>query len=281
MGGVSGAEGAGGVPKRVLALDEAQAGAFEPLVLAERVRALFDRSWVVAATVFLASGVVAVTLWARVDPRLISAWLAALWTIAGLRLGLVSAYQRAPPRPADAARWARRFTAGSAASGVAWGLLPFLLHDALTPADGLFLAFVLGGLASAAALGEATHPPALLAFALPALGPAVALLLQGRGPLHAATGALLAVFALALAGLSRSAGRALLETSRLGHRNGALAARLAQQNAELQGQVALRTAELGAARERAQEHERHLAHLAGLGRLGPGGRAPRRSPREG
>jgi signal transduction histidine kinase len=245
----------------------------EALVRAERTRALHERLGISQATVLLNSVVVALVFWGRIEATRLLAWVATLWIVAAARLVLRSAYRRAEPMR-EAARWGRIFTIGAGVNGVVWGAAPLLLlRDGLSLPHALFLAFVLGGMAAGAALSNAGHQPAFLAFAVPALVPITAELLRRGDRLEVAMGFMVAVFGAAVTGISRAGGRALEEAVRLRFRNAELAERLARAAAGLEGRVVERTAQLEAALSREREAERRLyqaARLASLGTLAAG-----------
>ncbi len=131
----------------------------------------------------------------------------------------------------------------------------------------IFLAFVLGGMASGAALSNASRQSAFLAFIVPALLPVVVLLLSGGDRLRIGMGILIVIFGMAVSAISLSAGRALAEAVRLRFTNAELARGLAALNSELEARVAERTAQLEASRAREREAERQLASAARLATL--------------
>jgi signal transduction histidine kinase len=254
---------------------EASPGATDPdaarveaLVSAQRTRALHERLGVSQATVLLNSAVVAVVFWGRTGTETLAGWIAALWIIAAGRLLLGALYRRADA-VRDAARWRRVFTAGAGVNGLAWGAAPLLLlGDGRSLPHVLFLAFVLGGMVAGAALSNASHPPAFLAFAVPALAPIAGVLLARGDRLEIAMGFMVAVFGGAVSAIARAGSRALGEAVRLRFRNADLAERLAQAAAELELRVVERTKQLEAALAREREVERRLAHAARLASLG-------------
>ena len=240
----------------------------EPLVHAERVRVLYQRNVISQATVTFNSAIVVVVLWGLARPALLITWAAALWVVAAARLAVGAAYARRRPPPAAAGRWARWFTLGAAANGVLWGLIPLLLGRVTGPVQHLFLAFVLGGMAAGAALSNASHLAALLAFIVPAFLPMLALLFSAGDRPQVAMGILLTVFGVAVTALSRASGRALAEAVRLRFGNAELARGLADLNADLEVRVAERTAALEVARGRERDAERQLASAARLAVVG-------------
>ncbi len=257
-----------GVPRTEPGPGPGGASAVEAQVAAARTGALFERNAVAQATVVLNSAVAVVVLWGEAPAARLLGWAGTLWLLAAARLALGLAYRRAGPPPAEAERWARRFTAGAALNGLAWGALPWLVRAGLPPAYLVFITFLLGGMAAGAALSSASRQAAFLAFTVPALGPMLVLLLTGGDRLRTGLGLLLAVFAAAVARISRTGGRALSEAVRLRFANAELAAGLAGLNAALEARVAARTAELQSALDREREVERQLAGAARLATLG-------------
>jgi signal transduction histidine kinase len=239
----------------------------EALVRAESVRALFGRNSIAQATVFLNSAIVVVVLWGEASPGRLLAWAAAVWLAGTARLALAAAFRRSTQAPEEAERWGRWYTYGAAVNGVIWGSAPLLVGG--PPLVHLiFLAFVLGGMASGAALSNASRQEAFLAFAVPALLPILVLLLSGGDRLRVGMGILVAIFGAAVTLISRSGGRTLAEAARLRFANAELASGLAALNSELEARVGERTAQLEAAAAREREAERQVASAARLAMLG-------------
>lgn len=242
----------------------------DTLVLAEQVRALFDRNVVAQATVVLNSLVVVLVLWSHSSPARLLPWLGAVWAVAAARFALGRSYRCSEPAPEDAARWGRRFTLGAALNGIGWGAAALLLPSGAPPADGIFVAFVVAGMAAGGALSNASHQPAFVAFTAPAIVPLAASFVAAGGRLQLAMALMLAVFAGAVTAISRSGGKALITATRLRFQNAELASRLAASAADLERRVLERTAQLEAAVSREREAEQQLVssiRLAGLGSL--------------
>jgi PAS domain S-box-containing protein len=243
----------------------------DELVFAERIALLHARSVVAQITVVVNATVVAAVFW-RLSPRAPAlAWLVALCSLAVARGLAVRAYRSRPRAPAEAAAWARLFVAGAALNGAGWGAVALLFYVPGATAHQLFLAFVLGGMAAGAASSNASYTPAFAAFTVPALVPMIARFAGERDALHVAMAFMLAVFAVAVAAISRTGGRAIEDATRLRFRNEALVVRLeaAQErvealNAALERRVADRTAELERMLAARRESEAHLARFRAL-----------------
>jgi len=212
---------------------------------------LYARAPIAQATVVVNACLVAWIFWGLVPPVLSMAWVATLCGLAGLRIGLVRAYRRRAPGPPEAMVWARRFVAEVALTGIGWGVAALIFYAPRSPLHQVFLAFVLGGMTAGAASSNASYTPAFVAFAAPALLPMVVRLGAEGEPIQAAMAFMLALFGVAMAGISRSGGRALEEATRLRFRNEALVEgltsaqqRLESLNAGLERRVEERTEEL-------------------------------------
>ncbi|BDG05736.1 hypothetical protein AMOR_47320 [Anaeromyxobacter oryzae] len=240
----------------------------EALVRAEQVRALHEKLAIAQATVFLNSFVVVLVVWERSTPYRLLSWLAFIWLIACARVFAAFRYHRSTLEPGDAARWEWTFTSGAALNGMGWGLSPLLLAGGTPVAYLMFLAFVLAGMTAGAALSNASHQPAFVGFAIPALVPVTALFLSAGDRLGLGMAVMLVVYGSAVTAVSRSGGRALAEATRLRFRNADLAERLATSAAELERRVIERTSELEASVLREREAERQLVNSVRLASLG-------------
>jgi two-component system NtrC family sensor kinase len=243
----------------------------DELVLAERVKLLYARATVAQATVVVNAVVVAAVFWPRASHARTVAWVATLTALALARLVAVRAHAARLREPAEAAWWARLFTAGAFLTGILWGAAALLFYVPVSPAHQIFVAFVLGGMAAGAASSNASHPPAFVAFALPALAPMIARLAGERDPIHLAMAFMLALFGVAVAAISRTGGRAVEDAIRLRFRNEVLVEdlsaaqeRLERLNVRLEQRVLERTSELERALERRKESEARLARFRAL-----------------
>jgi signal transduction histidine kinase/CheY-like chemotaxis protein len=198
----------------------------DDLVFAEQVSLLHTRSVVAQITVVVNAAVVTAIFW-RVSPRAPAlVWLVVLCALAVARGVAVRAYRSRPRVPSEADAWARLFVAGAALNGLGWGAVALLFYVPGSPAHQIFLAFVVGGMAAGAASSNASHAPAFAAFAVPALLPMIARFASEREAIHAAMAFMLALFAVAVAAISRTGGRAIEDAIRLRFENETLVAHL-------------------------------------------------------
>ena len=217
---------------------------------------LYARAPIAQATVVLNAVLVAGIFWRLVPPARSVAWVAGLWVLAAVRVGMVRAYRRAARDPSEHMVWARRFVAGTLLAGVCWGAAAFIFYAPSSPIHQLFLAFVLGGMTAGAASSNGTYTPAFVAYAVPALVPMVVRLGMDGDAVHAAMAFMLSLFGVAVGGIARQGGRTLEQALRLRFANEALVEdlteaqrRLELAKADLENRVVDRTRELERALE--------------------------------
>ena len=193
-------------------------------------------------------------------------WLACLLVAQVLRFALYARYRRVHglDRRSALAFW---LTVASAVTGATWGLFG-LLFDGLGHPTQILVPFMLAGMAGGAMTALPSHPPAFVAFVLPALLPyALRLVRAGDGAslLMAVT---VLVYIGAISAVALELNRALRRAARLHSSNTRLVTRLERSRRELERRVEQRTAELQAAndalvgevdqRRRSEERVRHL-----------------------
>ncbi len=152
------------------------------LVLAEQVATLYRNLPLVLAGNVLMAPLLAAALPATVPLGTRIAWVAAVWLQTAVRAGLLAAYQRAAPRPADARRWSRYATWGSLAGGLAWGAAGIVLYVPDQLLYQLLLLFVLIGMGSSAVYALTPHLPTFHAFLLPSIAPTFVVQARGDTP---------------------------------------------------------------------------------------------------
>jgi signal transduction histidine kinase/CheY-like chemotaxis protein len=193
-------------------------------------------------------------LWGGVARPRVAGWVVALTVISAARFVLWRAYRRRG-EAGGAVCWARWFTAGALANGIAWGSAPALFFAQSGLALRIFLAFVIGGMAAGAAGSLSSHLPAFVAFTVPAIAPLSVLFLTATDPVQLAMGFMMLVFGAAVTSIARTSGRAFAHALALQLRNEGLVAglslareRLASANATLEERVAERTGALARVR---------------------------------
>jgi signal transduction histidine kinase len=107
-------------------------------------------------------------------------------------------FRRAFSEAESTSRWPVFAVLGSLAAGLCWGIGGALLFPTLPASGQMFLAFVIGGMCTGAAVLSAPHLPTLLAFLLSGSLPMALLFFARARAADAALGTMIIVFAAAL-----------------------------------------------------------------------------------
>lgn len=167
-------------------------------------------------------------------------WLCTVLLVTAARFGLWLRYRRAASRRNP--RWPLLATCGSLLAGLSWGLGGLALFPTLPELGQMFFTLVVGGMCAGAVVTSSSHLPTLLAFLFPASLP-MAIPFFWQGSLTgSALGAMILVFAAALALAGRHLNRFLAEVLRLRFE-------LSTANQRLQGEIAEREAAEAALRQ--------------------------------
>lgn len=150
--------------------------------------------------------------------------------------------------------WSRSAAVGAFLGGLAWGCGGVTMLGLVPPAAQSFLTIVVGGMCAGAAVVSAPHLPSLLAFLIPASLPMAGHFLVEVTPVDRALGAMILVFAAAMALAGMQLNRSLGSATRL-------RLVLDETNHQLQHEIAKHQATEAALRQ-AQKLEA-IGHLTG------------------
>lgn len=143
------------------------------LIRAEQVKA-FDQSLPSAiAFQLVASLIILIALWNTVSHSVMIGWFAALTATKAYRLVLSRGYRRSPDPVGEAERWARIFTTGRFASGVAWGSAAVLLYVPGSFASHAVISFSLIALAAGGITATTPFQATNYAFVIPTIAPLI------------------------------------------------------------------------------------------------------------
>ncbi|MEZ4598704.1 MAG: ATP-binding protein [Syntrophotaleaceae bacterium] len=163
------------------ASEENLQGQYENEILIDQVKQVYNLA-PVGMMATLINGTIAffVLQQGGMSRQLLIPWLAALVIATFLRMGLVLSF-RARFKPDSTDIWRNRFLVGLILIGMVWGALGAFPFNGITPTQRVFIAFVLGGMASGAATTFSSLRWGYLAFAIPALVPiGINFLFQGE-----------------------------------------------------------------------------------------------------
>ena len=172
-------------------------------------------------------------LWEFLPGHILLPWLAATLTLTAACLGLVLAYRSRRPPAGEYDAWKRRFALGVVASGALWGSTGLLFAPALGMQGHVVLAFVLAGLSVAALPAVGPFLSLYVGVVAAVLVPYSLWLLWRDGSLYLAMGAMLGVYAVALALTARKYAERVRESYSLALRISQLVGELTRANRQV------------------------------------------------
>lgn len=190
-----------------------------PEVKAEQVRLLYTQLPTALFATTVIAGLLVYVLWEQVPRPLLLGWLFLLGLLTLGRVWLMQRYFQIDPPPAEAPPWGHALVFTVGLSGTLWGiagLFPFrepsLLHH-------VFLAFLIAGLAAGAMATLSSFRGACLAFLLPAVLPLAVRLMLHQSDVYVAMSAMLLLFTIMMAIISRRIRLSLLGSFHLRFEN--------------------------------------------------------------
>jgi diguanylate cyclase (GGDEF)-like protein/PAS domain S-box-containing protein len=182
-------------------------------VMAEQVRLLMQNPADVPINVTNA-GLVSLIVWPLYPAWVLALWLGLVCTVSLARAVMRRRYAGAAGAAATSPKWARDFTLNAFMAGCLWGLAASVILMTPDPTYYDFIVFVLGGTMAGGIVCVAAYLPAMLAFILPTILPAIGALAIRGGLVQTEMAVMLALFTCALVWTGRSINRSIVENVR-------------------------------------------------------------------
>jgi signal transduction histidine kinase len=186
--------------------------------------------------------ITAVVLQWLANTSLTAAWLFIVLAVTSGRLILWWQFRRRRPAEAAISRWTWLATSGSLLAGLCWGIGGVVLLPTLPVLGKMALTLVIGGMCVGSVVTSASHLPTLLAFVLSASLPMAILFFSEGSVTGSGLGAMILVFAAALALGARHFNQFFTEAVRL-------RCELHEANLRLQAEISERQATEAALRQ--------------------------------
>jgi len=155
---------------------KASPAAIAPHLLArarlDQVETLYRQWHRTTVSMLLGATILCIVLWGQAAPGLMIAWVAAIGLNQAWRGALARAFRRARPGVADAPRWGRYWSLGSALAGALWGAAAVVMYPASAAHEALLIVCLFGVILGGLNL-TAVYKPSFYGFALPALLPLI------------------------------------------------------------------------------------------------------------
>ncbi len=210
----------------------------------DQVDTLYRQWHRTTVSMLLGAAILCVVLWGQAAPAPMALWLLAIGANQAWRGALARAYRRARPGVADAPRWGRYWSVGSALAGALWGAAAVVMYPA-SPAHEALLIVCLFGVVLGGLNLTAVYKPSFYGFALPALLPLIVRVAMEGDTVHVFTAIVMAVVLAFLLGFGH-------------HLNDVLTRSLAirYENVDLIDELQAQTREARAARAAAESANR-------------------------
>jgi diguanylate cyclase (GGDEF)-like protein/PAS domain S-box-containing protein len=197
-------------------------------IYAEQVRHLYRFSTAAYAGSLLCAIVIVSALWGVAPKISLLAWAAAIFAVTAGRYLLYRNFMKRDPPPAKARRWCAYFVVGTAATGLAWGILGSALYPAGSMTHEFLVILVIAGMVISAVLVLAPVQQAFLAFLIPALLPMIPTVFFQGTTLHFYLGVLVLVFLVVMLAAGPLVSAMLQEAIGMKFENSELLARLSE-----------------------------------------------------
>jgi diguanylate cyclase (GGDEF)-like protein/PAS domain S-box-containing protein len=187
---------------------------FPAAVRAEQINALY-RAPAIMLTNPVNASILAAVLWPAYPPWILLLWVGLFCVVVGARLADRARYLRRPHESGHDENWARRYTAGAAATGLLWGLSASAVFVSPDPVAHVVVTFVLGGMTVGAIFQQSAYLPAFYSFALTATVPQVVCYFAKGDRTSIAMGLMLAAYVIVVALMGRYFNRWIVENLHL------------------------------------------------------------------
>ncbi|HYQ91742.1 MAG TPA: NahK/ErcS family hybrid sensor histidine kinase/response regulator [Candidatus Competibacteraceae bacterium] len=192
-------------------------------IQAEHIRTLFRPGYTTIFIAYFITGAVLVfILWDTAPQDSLLTWLAALYSMALIRILFIRAYRQHPPSPEAAPRWGVITAVLTGIFGIIWGLAPILFLDPAQPASLIAITLILNVICVGGTVAFSSYPPAFITFAVPILTSLATVLWLRGGKVGMALAILVALNLLINLIYLSNVHRALNESLRLRFENIAL-----------------------------------------------------------
>jgi diguanylate cyclase (GGDEF)-like protein/PAS domain S-box-containing protein len=194
-------------------------------VRAEQIRLLVESH----ADRYLSLLVAAITIpvvWSIYPHWLLAAWFCISVAVITARSVLANRYLSVPHGAQEVNRWAVIFSAGAAATGILWGCAGSIALVTASPALQFFSVMIVGGMMAGGVMIDAAFFPAMAAYALPAVAPAILILFTRGDAPHLGMAALLAIFSAVIIAAAVKLNRIIVQNIRMRFEHDALLGRV-------------------------------------------------------
>jgi two-component system, sensor histidine kinase len=199
------------------------------LIQAKQIAQLYEQIPTTVSGSILAALVLAASLRANVPGAAVAGWLALIVAFQLWRVAEFIRYRRRKPSPAQLAAWGGEYAAGSFVSGLIWGSAGLVLGlDGSTSFQALVY-LILFGMATASVSVISSYAPALFAFVIPTMLPAIVVTALRGGATDFVTAAVGLLFLLVTLRFGWLLNRRLVEAYRAGYENADLVQELSAQ----------------------------------------------------
>src|SRR5437867_1313631 len=110
----------------------------------DQVETLYGQWHRTTVSMLLGAAILCTVLWGQAAPVLMAAWLAAIFLNQAWRGALARAFRRAHPSVAEAPRWGRYWSFGSALAGALWGIAAVVMYPASAAHEALLIVCLFG-----------------------------------------------------------------------------------------------------------------------------------------